>query len=114
MKRVSIVMASLLVFGLVALPALASPDVKGKDHDVTVEFVSYDAQAKTVTFKTETGEEKTAPVMEKAAKGGTSFYKAQAVTSLGSGLYGYTVRVLPHHPDLVSPFLPGLITWATV
>ena len=69
MKKVPIVLASLLVLGLAALPALASPDAKGKTHDVTVEFVSYDAQAKTVTFKTETGEEKTAPVMEKAAKG---------------------------------------------
>jgi starch phosphorylase len=29
-----------------------------------------------------------------------------------SGLYGYTVRVLPHHPDLAVPFLPGLIVWA--
>ncbi len=29
-----------------------------------------------------------------------------------SGLHGYTVRVLPNHPDLVSPFLPGVITWA--
>jgi glycogen phosphorylase len=52
--------------------------------------------------------------MGKSTKGGSSIYKAQAVTSLGSGLYGFTVRVLPHHPDLVSPFVPGLITWATV
>jgi starch phosphorylase len=29
-----------------------------------------------------------------------------------SGLYGYTVRVLPSHPALATPFLPGLITWA--
>lgn len=58
--------------------------------------------------------ERVAMKMEKHTKGGASIYKAQAVTSLGSGLYGYTVRVLPHHPDLVSPFLPGLITWASV
>ncbi len=29
-----------------------------------------------------------------------------------SGLVGYTVRVLPHHKDLTSPFLPGYVTWA--
>lgn len=68
MKRVSIVLASLLVLGLAALPVLSSEAAKGKTHDVTVEFVSYDAQAKTVTFKTDTGEQKTAPVTDKAVK----------------------------------------------
>ncbi len=29
-----------------------------------------------------------------------------------SGLHGYTARILPHHPDLVTPFLPGFIKWA--
>lgn len=29
-----------------------------------------------------------------------------------SGLHGYTVRVLPHHPDLPTPFQPGYIRWA--
>jgi len=29
-----------------------------------------------------------------------------------SGLHGYTVRVVPKHADLTSPFLPGLIVWA--
>ena len=28
-----------------------------------------------------------------------------------SGLYGYTIRILPKHPDLVSPFLPSRILW---
>ncbi len=30
-----------------------------------------------------------------------------------SGLHGYTLRVIPSHPDLPNPFLPGLITWAS-
>ena len=30
-----------------------------------------------------------------------------------SGEVGYTVRVLPYHKDLSSPFLPGYVTWAT-
>lgn len=29
-----------------------------------------------------------------------------------SGRHGFTVRVCAHHPDLSSPFLPGLIRWA--
>ena len=28
-----------------------------------------------------------------------------------TGRYGYTIRVLPKHPDLESSFIPGLITW---
>lgn len=29
-----------------------------------------------------------------------------------SGLHGFSVRVLPHSPLLLTPYLPGLITWA--
>jgi glycogen phosphorylase len=58
--------------------------------------------------------ERVAMKMEKHVPDGTTTYTARATTSLGSGLYGYTVRVLPHNADLVCPFLPGLITWATV
>jgi starch phosphorylase len=29
-----------------------------------------------------------------------------------SGRYGYTLRLLPHHEDLNSPYKPGLILWA--
>jgi starch phosphorylase len=28
-----------------------------------------------------------------------------------SGQYGYSVRVLPHNPDLASAFEPGLVCW---
>ena len=28
------------------------------------------------------------------------------------GRYGFTVRVVPHHPDLVSPVELGLVAWA--
>jgi starch phosphorylase len=43
---------------------------------------------------------------------GQYLYASSAVSCQGSGQYGYTVRVLPHHPDLLSPYMPGLITWA--
>lgn len=29
-----------------------------------------------------------------------------------TGQSGFTVRIIPHHPDLASPLVPGLITWA--
>jgi starch phosphorylase len=39
-------------------------------------------------------------------------FETRAVPCHKSGLHGYTVRVLPHHPDLTTPFLPGLIVWS--
>ncbi len=30
-----------------------------------------------------------------------------------SGLHGYTVRVLPYHPDLGDPHVPGLVLWSS-
>jgi starch phosphorylase len=43
---------------------------------------------------------------------GRYLFEASAVRCDQSGLHGYTVRVLPHHRDLPTPFLPGLIGWA--
>ncbi len=43
---------------------------------------------------------------------GNYLFEANAIPCRKSGLHGYTVRVLPHHPDLATPFLPGLIVWA--
>jgi starch phosphorylase len=43
---------------------------------------------------------------------GRHLFEASAVSCDKSGLHGYTVRVLPHHPDMSTPFLPGLIVWA--
>jgi starch phosphorylase len=31
---------------------------------------------------------------------------------VGSGLHGFSIRVLPSHPDLQAAFVPGLIAWA--
>ncbi|MCG3159108.1 MAG: Glycogen phosphorylase [Acidobacteria bacterium] len=39
-------------------------------------------------------------------------FEASSVACCRSGLHGFTVRALPHHPDLITPFLPGLIVWA--
>ncbi len=43
---------------------------------------------------------------------GKYLFETPPVPCVNSGLHGYTVRVLPRQPDLASPFLPGLITWA--
>lgn len=45
-------------------------------------------------------------------KTGTYLFEASEVTCFSSGRHGYTVRVLPNHADLTTPFLPGLIVWA--
>jgi starch phosphorylase len=44
---------------------------------------------------------------------GEHVFEATGVPCCRSGLQGYTVRVLPHHPDLAARFVPGLITWAS-
>jgi glycogen phosphorylase len=38
-------------------------------------------------------------------------FEAGAVTFEASGKHGYTVRVLPHHPDLPDPHQMELIRW---
>jgi starch phosphorylase len=35
-----------------------------------------------------------------------------AVTCAKTGQHGYAVRILPKHPNLVHPFVPGLVRWA--
>jgi glycogen phosphorylase len=39
-------------------------------------------------------------------------FEGSAQPCRASGLYGYTIRILPCRVDMVCPFLPGLITWA--
>ena len=39
-------------------------------------------------------------------------YQLSAPMARSSGMHGYTVRILPRHEHLSSPYLPGLITWA--
>jgi starch phosphorylase len=56
----------------------------------------------------------TFPMRHAASPGnGEHVFEAKGVPCGSSGLHGYTVRVLPHHPDLAARFVPGLITWAS-
>jgi starch phosphorylase len=43
---------------------------------------------------------------------GAFVFECRGIRCKKSGLHGYTARVLPKHPDLATPFIPGLVTWA--
>jgi len=45
-------------------------------------------------------------------EGSVYLYENADVTCKESGMHGFTIRILPHHEDLATPFIPGLITWA--
>ena len=79
-----------------------------KPEDVSVELYLGRVNAKGEIM------EAAATPMELASNNpdGTYLFEGRAVPSRHSGLQGYTIRVIPRHPDLASPFLPGLITWA--
>ena len=49
--------------------------------------------------------------LDKQIEQGLYLFTAEAECSM-SGLHGYTIRVIPYHENLVTPFLPGLIKWA--
>ncbi|MCD6518530.1 MAG: alpha-glucan family phosphorylase [Anaerolineae bacterium] len=51
-------------------------------------------------------------VTEGAGEDGTYIYTG-VILCEKSGLSGFTVRILPHHPDLHTPYIPGLIVWAS-
>jgi len=51
--------------------------------------------------------------MSMCAKESEGCYRFQAsLHTVKSGFFGYAVRILPRHPDAVTPFIPKLITWA--
>ena len=48
--------------------------------------------------------------MEPGKNEGSHVYSG-AIPCRTSGRHGFSVRVLPSHPDLVTPFLPSLVRW---
>jgi hypothetical protein len=52
--------------------------------------------------------------MRPVGNGGAGRYRFEvsSVACCRSRLHGFTVRALPRHPDLITPFLPGFIVWA--
>lgn len=65
MKRQALILCALFVTALIVAPVSAALAV-GKSHDVKGEVVSINLEGKTLTFKSETGESKTVPVIDKA------------------------------------------------
>ena len=67
MRTLAAVICAVFVAGMVlavANPALAA----GKTHQMKATIVSIDMEGKTITIKDEKGEQKTAPVMDKAVE----------------------------------------------
>ncbi len=58
------------------------------------------------------GEEAAAMQRIESVREGDHIFESREVRCMRSGLHGYTFRVLPNHPDLATPFMPGLLTWA--
>jgi glycogen phosphorylase len=44
---------------------------------------------------------------------GNGCYRFQGSSHKAKSFFGYALRILPHHPDAVTPFIPKLITWAS-
>jgi len=44
---------------------------------------------------------------------GRELFEAVLKPSTKTGLHGYSIRILPRHPDLITSFLPGLVTWTS-
>jgi starch phosphorylase len=76
--------------------------------DVTVEIVTgrVNADGDITDFFTTS--------MQPSGQNSENSYRFEAEIQPGShsGQYGYAIRVLPKHRELVTPFLPGLILWA--
>ena len=79
MKKLAAVVCAVFVAALVlgvVSPALAA----GKTHQVKATVVSIDMEGKTITIKDEKGEQKTAPVMDKAVYELKNFKAGDKVT----------------------------------
>jgi starch phosphorylase len=50
--------------------------------------------------------------MQAVEKKGKAWQYSVTIACDHTGQHGYSVRVLPKHPALVSPYVPGLIKWA--
>jgi Cu/Ag efflux protein CusF len=79
MRNLALLLGAVLVAAL--LMAQTTPlAAAGKTHSLTATVVSVDLEKKTVTIKDENGEEKTAPVLDKAIKSLKSVHAGDKVT----------------------------------
>jgi uncharacterized protein (UPF0333 family) len=82
MRKASLLLGVLAIVALVAAPVSALATTTTKTHDVKVTVVSTDAAAKTMTIKTDTGEEKTVPVMGAAINKMKNVKPGQQITAV--------------------------------
>jgi hypothetical protein len=66
MRKLSLLFGVLVAVALLAAPLAPAWAGEKKHHEMTVTVVSVDENGKMMTFKTDTGEQKSAPVMGKA------------------------------------------------
>ncbi|MGQ9627891.1 MAG: alpha-glucan family phosphorylase [Anaerolineae bacterium] len=77
-------------------------------EDVTVEIYHG-----SLDVKGEIDKGRTIPMGYVEGRGEGRYLFAGAIACRTSGLQGYALRILPCHKDLVNPYEPGLIFWAT-
>lgn len=80
MKSKSLALVGIAALGLLVLPFATVVATEGTHHDLTVQLVSFDAKAKTVTFENDAGEKNTVPVMESAVKDFADLKTGERVT----------------------------------
>ncbi len=83
-------------------------DLKPADVTVALYMGLVDAQGELVEAQTRPIEMQLAQQLDPRRY----LFQAEALPAQNSGRHGFTVRVLPHHADLPTSFLPGLIVWA--
>ena len=79
---------------------------------LTPDDVSVELCLGRVNDRGEIGAAQATPMLPVGPAGDGSWHFAARIVPGQSGLHGYTVRVLPRHADLTTPFIPGLIVWA--
>ncbi|TVR72389.1 MAG: glycosyltransferase family 1 protein [Spirochaetaceae bacterium] len=76
-------------------------------EDVTVQVYTGRMNADGTLVDTES-----VPMKAVSSEGGISTYRTR-VRCRHAGRQGYAIRVLPSHPDLVHPWVPGLLRWSS-
>lgn len=77
-----------------------------KPTDVTVQLYYGRLDAEGLIVKSQA-----VPMLIAQSKGEGSYVFAGAIPCQTSGRHGYTLRILPYHPDLGNPFEMGLVLW---
>ena len=95
----SLAAATIHVRAHVQLGALQPQDVMVELYLGKIDTRGEISEGRAITMRPETN------------SGGDFVYLGEA-TPHESGLHGFTIRVRPSHPDLSTPFVPGLIAWA--